>query len=144
MDKRVLNWLLNNKGRVFVSPRDEAYGSHTKDFEISSIKQDRVYVKFNGNKYVALPLVFQMFDRVLDYLAANKTRAVRLGAKFAPPYDNETLESVIWKKPHPVRTVPYKASPHVCDILCLAGLIEYVSTTNPMTGRRVQAVKLRA
>lgn len=143
MDTRVLNWLLDNKGKVFASPRDEVYGSHTKDFKISSIGQDRVYVKFGGKKYEALALVFQMFDRVLDYLAANKTRVVRLGARIAPPYDSETLESVIWKEPYPVGTVPYKASPHVCDILCLAGIIRYVSATNPITGRQVQAVKLR-
>ena len=143
MDKRVLNWLLKNKGKVFASPRNEAFGSHTKDFEISSVKQDRVYIKFGGNKYEALPLVFQMFDRVLGYLAENKTKPIRIGAKIIPPYDNETLEGVIWKKPYPVGTVPYKASPHVCDILCLAGLIKYVSATNPLTGRRVQAVKLR-
>ncbi len=143
MDKRVLNWLLENKGKVFPSPRDEAFGSNTKDFEISSITQGRVYIKFGGNKYEALPLVFPMFDRILDYLAKNKTRAVRIGAKIIPPYDNDSLEGAIWKEPYPVGTVPYKASPHVCDILCLAGLIKYVSAINPMTGRRVQAVKLR-
>ena len=143
MDKRVLNWLIDNKGKVFASPRDEVYGSHTKDFKISSIGRDRVYVKFGGKKYAALALVFPMFNRVLDYLAANKNRDIRIGAKIAPPYDNETLEGAIWKKPYPVGAVPYKASPHVCDILCLAGIIKYVSATNPMTGRRVQAVKLR-
>lgn len=142
MDKQVLNWLIENKGRVFASPRDEVFGSHTKDLKISSIGQDRVYVKFGGKKYEALPLVFPMFDRVLKYLVENKTSAVRVGARIAPPYDNETLESVIWKKPYPVGTVPYKAAPHICDILCLAGLIKYVSAINPMTGRRVQAVKL--
>ena len=40
--------------------------------------QDQVHMKFEGESHVALPLVFQMSDRVLDYMATNKSRPVRL------------------------------------------------------------------
>jgi len=142
MDERVLNWLHANQGKTFASPRDAIFGTKTQVFKISSVHNDRVYIKFGNNRYEALPLVFSMFDRVLDDLTINKGKAVRLGAKVEPPYDNESLEAVIWKQPYPVFNVPYKASPHVCDILCLAGLIKYVRAVNPKSGRKVQAAKL--
>jgi hypothetical protein len=83
-----------------------------------------------------------MFDRTLKYLQENRGRAVRLGAKLAPPYEFDTLEGQIWKKPYPTGNTSYKASPHVCDILALAGLVEYVLVLNPETLRKVQGVKL--
>ena len=145
MNKQVLDWLIQNKRKTFSSPRDEVFTPRkpTKTFEIKSILRDRVYIKFEGMKYLALPLGFEMFTRVLEYLEDNKPRAIRLGAKLAPPYDKDTLESIIWKTPYPIGNTPYKASPHVCDILCLVGLLEYTEAVNPITGRQVQAVKLK-
>jgi hypothetical protein len=142
MDERVLKWLKVNKGKVFASPRNEVLKEKTRDFELLGIVDDRVNIRFVGSKYPALPLCFWMFDRTLKYIQENKGRAVRLGAKIVPPYESDTVEGQIWKKPYPTGNDSYKASPHVCDILALAGLVEYVLVLNPETGRKVQGVKL--
>lgn len=85
-----------------------------------------------------------MFDRTIKRLVENERKPVRLGAQVVPPYENDTIEGEIWKHPYPIGSTPYKASPHVCDILVLAGVAEYISMVNPSTGRRVEGVKARA
>lgn len=143
MDARILGWLEANRGKLFASPRSEVFGRQTKDFEVVSIKSDRVYIRFAGTKHVALPLIFPMFDRVLDCLRANQGKPVRLGAKVSPPYENDTLEAEIWRSPYPAGLKSsYKAAPHICDILVLAGKAEYVKVRNPLTTRIVQSTKL--
>jgi len=142
MDERVLKWLKANKGKVFVSPRNEVSSKQMYDFELLDIVDDRVKIRFVGSKYKALPLYFWMFDRTLKYIQENEGIAVRLGAKLVPPYESDTVEGQVWKKPYPTGNASYKASPHVCDILALAGLVEYVLVLNPETGRKVQGVKL--
>ena len=142
MDTQVLTWLQANLGRQFKSPRVEVFGRRTEVFEITSIKPDRVYIRFGQNTHEALPLLFSMFDRVLDCLR-DQDRPVRLGAKVNPPYEANTIEAVIWQRPYPGGfTNSYKAGPHVCDILVLAGLAEYLTVLNPKTSRRVQGVKV--
>jgi hypothetical protein len=142
MDEQVLKWLKVNKGKVFASPRKEVFKEQTRDFELSGIADDRVSVRFVGSKYPALPLYFWMFDRTLKYIHENKGRTVRLGAKLVPPYESDTVEGQIWKKPYPTGNTSYKAAPHVCDILVLAGLVKYFPVFNPETRRKVQGVKL--
>jgi hypothetical protein len=142
MDERVLKWLKANKGKVFASPRKEVFKGKTRDFELSGIADDRVSVRFVGSKYLALPLYFWMFDRTLKYIHENKGRSVRLGTRLVPPYEPDTVEGQIWKEPYPTGNTSYKAAPHVCDILALAGLVEYVLVLNPETRRKVQGVKL--
>ncbi len=143
MDTRILDWLEANKGKTFASPRSEVFGRRTEDFEIVSIKSDRVNIRFGGANYVALPLIFSMFDRVLNCLQKNKGKSVRLGAKVSPPYDNGTLEAEIWKKPYPAGLKSsYKAAPHICDILVLSGLAEYIKVENSLTTRMIQGAKL--
>ena len=143
LNKQITNLLKDNIGKSFVSPRDKVFKTNTREFKISSVHADRVYVKFDERKYEALPLVNEMFNRVLEYLQANSNKAIPLGARLTPPYNPVTIEGVIWKDPYPIGTVSYKASPHVCDILCLAGLVEYTHAINPISGRQVQAVKLK-
>jgi len=143
MDERVLKWLKANKGRVFASPRNEVFKEKAQDFELLDIADERVKVHFSESTYqTALPLHFWMFDRALEYLLRNKGRPVRLGSKLTPPYDSDTIEGQIWKLPYPTGKASYKAAPHVCDILALAGLVEYLLVFNPETRRKVQGVKL--
>jgi hypothetical protein len=143
MDARILGWLEANRAKLFASPRSEVFGRRTEDFEIVSIKSDRVYIRFAGTAHVALPLIFSMFDRVLDCLQENQGKPVRLGAKVSPPYENDTLEAAIWKKPFPTGlNSSYKAAPHICDILVLSGIVEYVKVENPLTTLIVQGAKL--
>lgn len=137
-----MKWLKVNKGKVFASPRNEVFKEQTRDFELLGIVDDRVNVRFVGSKYPALPLYFWMFDRTLKYIQENKGRALRLGAKLVPPHESDTVEGQIWKEPYPTENTSYKAAPHVCDILVLAGLVEYVLVLNPETRRKVQGVKL--
>jgi len=63
MDDRVLNWLKENRGKVFASPRSEVFGVRTHDFEIISLRPDRVYIRFDGASHVALPLIFSITCR---------------------------------------------------------------------------------
>jgi hypothetical protein len=141
MDKRILDWLRTHEGKMFASPRTKVFGRKTKDFEIVKVDEEKVRIRFEGRKHLALPLTFSMFDRTMEYLNENKDRPIRLGAKVAPPYENDTIEAVIWRHPYPMPT-PYKVAPHVCDILALAGVAEYVYVANPSTGRKAQAIKL--
>lgn len=142
MDERVMKWLKANTGKVFASPR-EMFRRPTQGFEVVGIVGESVRIRFAGSPYPALPLYFWMFDRTLKYLQENRGRAVRLGAKLAPPYESDTVEGQIWKKSYPTGNTSYKAAPHVCDILALAGLVEYVLVLNPENLRKVQGVKLR-
>jgi hypothetical protein len=142
MDERVMKWLRANTGKVFDSPRNKAFDRPTQRFEVVGIADESVRIRFAGSHYPALPLCFWMFDRTLEYLQKNKGRAVRVGAKIAPPYESDTVEGKIWKKPYPTGNASYKAAPHVCDILALAGLVEYILVLNPETLRKVQGVKL--
>jgi len=142
MDERVMKWLKANTGKVFASPR-EMFRRPTQGFEVVGIVGESVRIRFAGSPYPALPLYFWMFDRTLKYLQENRGRSVRLGAKLAPQYESDTVEGQIWKRPYPTRNASYKAAPHVCDILSLAGLVEYVLVLNPETLRKVQGAKLR-
>jgi hypothetical protein len=142
MDERVVKWLRTNIGEIFDSPRRKAFDKPTQRFEVVSIVEESVRIRFAKSHYPALPLCFWMFDRTQKYLQENKGRAVRLGAKLTPPYESDTVEGQIWKKPYPTGNASYKASPHVCDILALAGLVEYVLVLKPETLRKVQGVKL--
>lgn len=87
-----------------------------------------------------MPLHFVMFERALTHLETNKTRMVRLGARVKPPYDQDTIEGQIWRQPY-VCPNPFKASPHVCDIIVSSGLAEYGDTENPKNHRKVQGVR---
>ena len=140
MDEKLLEWLKGNEGETFISPRYGFSKRKRYDIKILSVDFRAVRIYFVGSKYQALPLCFWMFDRTLAYLRKNRVRAIRLGAKVQPPYESDTIEEQIWKDENDIS--PYKAAPHVCDILALAGLVEYVLVENPVTGRRVQAVKL--
>jgi hypothetical protein len=136
-----MKWLKANTGKVFASPR-AVFKRPTQDFEVLGIVGESVRIRFAGSKYPALPLYFWMFDRILKYLQENRGRAVRLGAKLAPPYESDTVEGRIWKKPYPTGNTSYKAAPHVCDILALADVVEYILVLNPEILRKVQGVKL--
>jgi len=140
MDERVLKWLKANEGETFESPRSEISKRRKYDLTIVHVGFDRVKIEFVGSKYPAMPLYFWMFDRTLDYIRENKDRPVRLGAKLQPPYEPDTIEEQIWKGEEGM--YPYKAAPHVCDILALAGLAKYVLVDNPETNRKVQGVRL--
>jgi hypothetical protein len=140
MDERVLKWLKAHGGETFESPRSEISGRHKYDLKIIRVSFARVDIEFVGSPNRALPLYFWMFDRALDYIRENKDRPVRLGAKLQPPYEPDTVEEQIWKDERYIH--PYKAAPHVCDILALAGLVKYVLVSHRVTKRMVQGVQL--
>jgi hypothetical protein len=105
------------------------------------VRHDQVKIHFESSRYNALPLYFWMFERTIDYLLKSNYEPVCIGAKLQPPYDDFSVEGQIWKDPYPTGT-SYKATPHVCDILALAGYIEYIKVVNPKTRREVQGVRL--
>jgi len=114
-------------------------------FKIKAVDEPHKKVNFTFRdrdgvtEKIALPLHFAMFERALTYLEANKAGMVRLGAKVKPPYDQDTVEGQIWRQPY-VCPTPFKASPHVCDIIALSGLAEYGRVKNHRTGHEVQAI----
>jgi len=143
MNERVLAWLKDNKGKTFKSPRENAFGKKTYFIKITEINEglERIKIEFVGGT-PALPLFFWMFDRALKFIECNKDRTVRIGAKVRRPFDSDTVEGKIWEGPIPdPKPFPYKAAPHVCDILVLGQLSEYQKTENPDTGRTVQGIR---
>ena len=142
METQVLSWLEAHKGKIVTSPRTKISDREIKDFAVIGIFNNKVKVKFIGSIYPALPLTFSMFNRTIKLLKENKYGAAALGAKLTPPYYDNTIEGAIWAKPYPIGKSPYKSSPHVCDILALAGLVKYVKVRNPATGRIVTGVQL--
>mgnify|MGYP000954428278 CR=1 FL=1 len=100
-NSKLLEWLNNNQGKTFDSPRNQLFNTKTRGFEITAIKSDRINIKFEEK--IALPLLFSMFDRAITRLSADQGKPVRLGAKLNPPYDPDTLEAAIWKLPYPRR-----------------------------------------
>lgn len=144
MDKHIIDWLNTHKGKTVSSPRNLVFTRAVKDFEIVDIDEmnERVKIHFEESTYPALPLTFSMFERALNYIIQNKGHWVRLGTSIDDPQPG-TIEGAIWQKPYPINYKhPYKTASHVCDILALASLVEYGSTINPLTGRRVQAIRL--
>ena len=144
MDERILYWLKNNKGETFDSPRIDAFGSKTNPVKIIEINEvvEKVKIEFVGGT-PGLPLFFWMFDRALAFIETNEDRVVGLGARVKRPFDPATVEGKIWEEPL-LYPSPYKASPHVCDLLVLAGLAKYQKTKNPKTNRIVQGIKCTA
>jgi len=143
MDKRVLGWLITHKGKTFSSPRKVVFGREVKDLEIVDVdeRNERVRIRFEGRKYLALPLTFLMFERAKKYIVENKGKYVRLGTSINNPQPS-TIEGEIWKKPYPISyKTPYKTASHICDIHVLADIAEYGYVKNPLTGRRVQGIK---
>ena len=140
MDKRILNWLRENVGETFESPRKKVFKiKRVFPVKIISVDEEKEILRFKfvgGN--IVLPLYFWMFEKALDYIKSKKDKVVRLGAKVAPPYDENTVEGQIWREP---LKSPFKASPHVCDILVLSGIANYEETKNPKTKKNVQGIR---
>jgi hypothetical protein len=129
--------LRGNVGKTFKSLKPRA-----KDIQILAVDDEshRVKLQFVGG-VTALPLYFWMFDRTINYLVRNNG-AVRIGAKVAPPFDDDTIEGQIWLEPHPKPPMtPFKAAPHVCDLLVHAGIGKYDDVINPLTNRKVQGIR---
>jgi hypothetical protein len=137
MGHSIFRWLRENVGKTFESPRPRA-----KDIRILPVDDESGSLKlqFVGG-VLSLSLYFWMFERAINYLISQKNCAVRVGAKVAPPFDQETIEGQIWLEPHREPRTPFKAAPHVCDLLVLAGIAKYETVINPSTGREVQGIK---
>jgi hypothetical protein len=142
VDKRILDWLKTNKGKILVSPRKVMFRKNVKDFEIIDIDEKKAYVRirFEERRHPALPLTFTMFDRAVKYVIENKGQWVRLGTSIHP--QPNTIEGEIWKEPYPIEyKSTYKVASHICDILALSGIVEYGYTIDSLNGKRVQGVK---
>ncbi len=139
MDQALLSWIKAHTGEVVSSPRKQA-----KDFEIVDVDEvkERVRIRFEGKKYIALPLTFEMFNRALSLIRKKNGDWVIIGASVSEQRLG-TIEGEIWKRPFPINyNTPFKAASHVCDFLVLAGLTEYGKVVNPISGRNVQSIRL--
>ena len=143
MNPTLLKWIKDNEHKTFSSPRKTVFGSNADNFTLLrlDIMNEKVHIDFEESTTPALPLHFWMFQRCFDYLHEHQKRFIQLGAQLQPPYKEDSLEGIIWKEPHPLNS-SYKASPHVMDIIVLAGLAEYGKVKNPKTGRRVQGARI--
>jgi len=139
MNQILFDCIAEHKHEAVSPPRPRA-----KDFEITSVNEHKgvVKIRFEGRKYDALPLTFEMFDRALALIKAENGEWVPLGTSINNPQLG-TIEGEIWKKPYPInRKSPYKTASHICDFLVLADLAEYGKVINPISGRMVQAIRL--
>jgi len=143
MDASLLQWLKQNKGRQYASPRGIIFGSKPQDILIEDIREDleQVHISFSKRKTLALPLHFWMFDRALDYLRFYREKAFPIGAAIRPPYLKGSIEGEIWREPRPHKT-PYRVAPFILDILVLSGFAEYRYVKSLDSGRKVQGVQL--
>lgn len=105
--------------------------------------KEKVRIRFQGKKHIALPLTYDMFRRALSLIEKRNGDWVIIGASVSEQKPG-TIEGEIWKQPFPINyKVPYKAASHVCDFLVLADLAEYGKVINPNTDRRNQAIRLK-
>jgi len=145
MNKTILKWLNENVGNIIESPRRKSFDSKTHPIKIIKIDEEKqiLVIKFVEGTQCP-PLHFWMFERALDYIRRKENEVVRLGTKVAPPYDEDTIEGQIWCKPFskPPKS-PFKASPHICDILVLSllGKAKYEWFIKSETNRKVQGIR---
>ena len=139
--RKVYEWVVENIGSTFSSPRERVFGRSTKDFKIIRIDEEKVSIKFEGSKYVALPLKFWMFERTIEHLEKNKGIYVPRGARIGPPYIPGSVEEAIWKDPLPEKTSKYKVAPHIVDLLELAEEVELGAAYKLGSRRRLQGVR---
>lgn len=140
MDEILLTWLKKNVGKEFVSPRKGVFGGSPSSIRIVELYKNKIIVDFVSKRTNALPLYYWMFDRAFIFISSNKEKMFMLGAKVQGPFAEGSIEGEIWMEPYPYSS-PYKVSPHICDILALAGFAAYGYTINPKTRRRVQGIK---
>jgi len=139
----IYKWVEGKIGTTFPSPREREFGTSTKDFQIVRIDDVKISIKFEGSKYLALPLKRWMFKRTLEHLKKNEGVFVSIGARIGPPYIPNSVEEVIWEDPLPEDISTYKVAPHICDVLELAGIVEYGPAYKPNSSRRLQGVRAR-
>ena len=137
--KILLRYLKHSKGRI-IHPRRPGSRRMRLDLRINNFNEDtgRISITFIGGKSLGLPLHFWMFEKVINRLSSVDS-FVPVGARLTPPYIRGSLEEAIWDG----ESSPYKAAPHVCDILFDADLVEYGWALNAESGRRVQGAKLK-
>jgi hypothetical protein len=141
----ISKWARENSGRWYTSPRNDVFKTRTRDFLIETVDETNQFIniKFRDSKYPLLPLYFWMFERVINHLKKHPKFFVPLGAAMQPPYMKFSVEGAIWAHPFPKVKTKYFVAPNVCDIMALAGSVEYGFARNPDTGRRVQGVKVK-
>ena len=143
MEKKLLEWINSNLGKVLESPRKEVFkiGSPPQNFKIVEVNENkkRIKVKFM-KKGTLLPLEFWRFDKVIELIARGDW--IRLGTSLKPD-DPSTIE---WKLQEHAkklygRKTDFKTAPHIGDILVLSGMAKYDYARNPHSNRKNQALK---
>ena len=143
MEKKLLEWLSSNVGKVFESPRKQIFKikNSPQNFKIVKVDKDnkRIKVKFM-KKGTVLPLEFWRFDKVIELLKGGDW--IRLGTRLSAD-DPSTIEWKLQEHAKKIygRETDFKTAPHVCDILVLAGMAKYGYSLNPHSNRKNQAVK---
>lgn len=146
MEEHLLKWLRSNLNQSFESPRKAIFKTSTHDFKIMELDEVKeiVKIRFESERRPILPLQYWRFDVALKILVENKDKWTRLGTSIHA-YDRETIEWYIQetaRRIYPNRLEDKKSTPHVCDLIVLAGIAEYGSVINPKTGMKNQAVRL--
>jgi hypothetical protein len=142
MESEILQWISNNLNKWLVSPRKAAFNPRRiKEFALMEPLEESVLIKFKDSKSPEFKLYFWMFERVITHLESGEKAPI--GAAVRPPYRPGSVEEAIWKKPYPLEKSPYKVSSHVCDILSLAGWVDFTYIKNPKTGNDLQGVFLK-
>lgn len=143
MEKKLLEWINSNLGKVLESPRKEIFkrGRPPQNFKIIEVDENkkRIRIKFM-RKGTPLPLEFWRFDKVIELI--EKRDWIRLGTRLSAD-DPSTIE---WKLQEHAkklygRKTDFKTAPHIGDILVLSGMAKYGYVRNPRSNRNNQALK---
>ena len=143
MEKKLLEWINSNLGRVLEPPRNEAFkrGQPAQSFKILEVNENKKIIRVKFLKQgTPLPLEFWRFDKVIELIARGDW--IRLGTRLRAD-DPSTIE---WKLQEHAkklygRKTDYKTAPHIGDILVLSGMAKYGYARNPHSNRKNQALK---
>lgn len=143
---KLLEWIKSNKQKRFESPREKFFGRKTSSFLINSITENSIYLKFIPSG-TSLQLEFWRFEEAIKFLLESGD-VMKIGARIktkksiSPSF---SLEEHLNEKATEMykRKSDTKTAPHICDLLVLSGIAEYLWTESDI-GRRVQGIKLKS
>jgi len=123
--------------RTFFESRRRPQG-----FTIIRVDRHDLKLVISFDSGTELQLHFWRFNLVIDRLIDAKGQYVMIGSRIDPD-KADTVESLLYQEAmeNGYPGARLRTAAFVCDILVLCGFAEYGYTTNPDTGRTVQAIK---
>lgn len=150
--KQIIQFLESNEGNIFDSPREKLSRGRRKPMKFIIIETDnseqRVKIQFKkiqppkASSETVLPLDYWRFELALNHLEGKNF--IPIGGRLVNPPDG-SLEYVLQEEDKRIyhNEAATKTAPHIADLLVLAGVAELDKVKSPISGRRVQAIRLK-